>query len=153
MLDLPVWFEPKMISFSYVQLKHFLLPNIFELRQGDFPPEPEEYKTHNKLGWVIKKRSSYIGSRSNQSFPVARFVRAAELAAEIDYRIESIKTYRIQIDNILVPISGDLVLNAFTENLPLNSDLLHEAHLMLEFISGWDRRSNFKDFRERIRRE
>ncbi len=150
--ELPVHYFPWEIYWSYMQLKHFVMPNLIDLRRGDYPPEPDEYKTYyNDRGWIHRKASSYEGRSSNKFSPVAGFIKAAEIAAEIDYRIEQIKTYRIQLDT-LVPLDGNLVVDAFTENLVLNSELLNEAEMMLNFISGWKRKPiSFTAYRNKIK--
>ncbi len=155
MLDLPVWYEPWEIGWSYMQLKHFVFSNWHDLKHGDYPMRPtygyQQWNESLKI-WQQYSAQSYIGGGKRVN-TTGRHVKCGDITAEIDYRIESIKRYPLQLDGYSVTVNGDLVLDAFTESLPLNADLLHEAHLMLEFISGWDRRKNFKEFRERIRRE
>jgi hypothetical protein len=85
--DLPVWFPARGIYFSKIQLEHFLLPELNNLRAGFYPSEPDEYVTYAKGVKVETKRSGYEKSGRKSTNHQAPFIAAAEIAAEIDARL------------------------------------------------------------------
>jgi DNA-directed RNA polymerase specialized sigma24 family protein len=88
--DLPVWFPSRGIYFSKIQLQRFIFPELNDLRFGDYPPEPDEYITYVKGGWIEMKRSGYEKSGRKLTNHNAPFLAAAEIAAEIDSRLAMI---------------------------------------------------------------
>lgn len=141
--DLPVWFAYKDIVFSYTQLRYFILPNFNELREGFYPVEPTVYKTYfgqeGRGIWVEGTCSTGSKRRGRGRNPQER---AIIIAAEVDFRISQIPTYKVRIDSLLVPINGSLITDAYIDSLPLNAVLLEEADRMLGEISGWKRKKS-----------
>jgi len=88
--DLPVWFPSRGIYFSKIQLQRFIFPELNDLRFGDYPPEPDEYITYVRGGWIEMKRSGYEKSGRKLTNHNAPFIAAAEIAAEIDARLNMI---------------------------------------------------------------
>lgn len=138
--DLPVWYSYGQIDFSYHQMRYFLLPNLTVLREGEYPTEPAEYQQFQGTTWYKFQRAPALKDKRKKN-TTSPHERACLIVAEIDIRLKNIGTHRLLVDNILIPVSGALVTDAFTENLPLNSTLLEEAHRMLNYICGWKRKT------------
>jgi len=91
-VDLPVWFPAWSIVPTTTQLEYFLLEELGNLRFGDYPTEPDEYKTFRRNGWIDMKRSVYEKAGKRPTNHNAPFLVGIEIAAEIDARIAMIPT-------------------------------------------------------------
>jgi len=144
-----VWIAPKDINFSVPQLVYFLLPCLYEFREGFYPNEPDEYRTFVDGAWVNKKASTYEGANSNHS-DIAPFITAAETAAELDSRLSQIYTTLPGKVDGSVGVSGEALIMCYTDGIDeyvladrLNIEaqsLIIELSKMLQFVSGYKRK-------------
>lgn len=104
------WYAPRDINFSTEQII-FLIQNIRMLRAGDYPTEPAEAVHSSKVGHH------------------APFETAAQLAAEIDWRLARCNSPRRN--------DGHLLEAQVLACCPLHPDAL----LALWYISGWKRKT------------
>ena len=137
--DLPIWFPRNKITFSYHQLRYFVLPNWGELEMGDYPAEPAEYKTRINGIWTLSYRSPVVRTRSQRT--EGRHVTACIITAEISQRLDLIEPYEIREGGINYRIHPSLVFDVYTDESVNDPILENEAGLMLSYISGWRRKS------------
>ncbi|MFA5252744.1 MAG: hypothetical protein WC454_09205 [Phycisphaerae bacterium] len=119
------WYAPNEIhgAGTVEQLRDFLLPNLDDLRNGTWP--------------VDERQSGRPGGHCNR----APFVTAADVAAEIDFRMSGI------VDSIALTLRYTAFPNwtyhAIARSLHYDEEgLMMEMELMLEFISGRKRKRN-----------
>lgn len=148
---LPVWFPAWAIYFSKIQLEMFLLPELNNLRAGDFPTEPDEYITYEHGVRITRQRSGYEKSGRKSTNHNAPFIQAAEIAAEIDSRLA------------MIPIPGRYWV---TENLTdgftfeeiakfyhvTEDQVKREIGRMVKYMVGWKRKEvNYKEWKKQIK--
>jgi hypothetical protein len=116
------WYSPQEIVPTMEQLEDFILPNLEMLRGGTYPTDPRE-----------------AGRPGSGERSCARFVPAAELAAEIDARLVRIPKrvaitlhYTVQPAWTYAQIAREL--NMDEEKLEM------EMFLMLKYLVGKDRK-------------
>jgi hypothetical protein len=135
--DLPCWFSPREIIFSKKQLTEFILPELNNLREGCYPSEPDEYITYKGNTQMVMKRSSYQGNRGKKILPMAHFVAAAEIAAEVDSRLKEIPKWW-------------WVTSFYTDGFTLEEiakfnkttleQIERELRRMVAYLAGWKRK-------------
>lgn len=137
---IPFWFPPERVTFSRFQMTNFLLPHLDLLEMGDYPREPEQYRTLNEVGEVIKKeRSSYAGPEFHTPSwrKHGKHEMACMIGAEIRYRLDRCP------HGWIVPLLAD----GYEEPLELarrcrltEDQMKKEYRLMLDYICGWRRK-------------
>jgi len=144
-----VWIAPKDINYSVPQLVYFLLPSLYEFREGFYPNEPDEYRTFVGGAWVNKKASTYEGGNSGAS-DIAPFITVSETVAELESRLSQIHTTLPGKVDGSVGVSGEALIMCYTDGIDeytladrLNVDaqsLIIELSKMLQYMSGYKRK-------------
>ncbi len=144
---LPVWIPPNKVVYSRLQMILFLLPNLFELREGEYPSEPDEYYcVLPQLGEVYRKRSNYEEPRiKKKKSNKAPFIIAAEIAAEVDKRLSMTPCGHWLIAHYTDGYGVDQI--AATSRLSPTT-IENEIKTTLKYVSGWKRkRLSFNDYK------
>ncbi len=119
------WWAPGEVIPTVSQLEMFVLPSIDELRNGDWPPDP--------------RPTGYADYRKTRTNKQAHFIHAAELAAEVDERMDRITD---SIALILYYTAGwELHKIAKALHYYDELDLWHEMRLMLKYVAGRKRKA------------
>lgn len=120
------WYSPQEIVPTVDQLENFILPNLEMLRSGYYPTDPRE-----------------VGRPGTNSRTCAKFVPAAELAAEIDIRLKRLnKRIAITLRYIKSPPWN---MAEIARELNMDEEKLDaEIWLMLCYLAG--KRRKVHDF-------
>lgn len=113
-----MFWQPHQIRFTKQQLKEFILPNLDELREGNYPVAQTGY------------------NRDHKSL-IAPFIIAADIAIEIDDRLKQIPK-RTYIEQYYVK-GIDIYSIAQREHISVYS-LNRELNKMIMYLSGWKRK-------------
>jgi len=121
------WYSPSEIIPTVFQLTEFILPNLYDMRNGTWPPDP------------LKIGQPGYDSKVNY---IASFIPAAELAAEIDQRLAMIGPTAFSLlgrysDNPPKPLKDLCILMRCGEE-----HLDYEHRIMLGFIAGSRRKDS-----------
>ncbi len=132
------WFPPREIRFSREQLTEFILPNLNELRRGEYPPECRE--------------TGYEDIKSKNIPRYAYFIAAAEIAAEIDARLMMCGDKADIILGLYVPLEDGTMVEPgqIAKDFGVSDDELYWLQKrLLNYLSGWRRRTlDFEDWWE-----
>jgi hypothetical protein len=111
------------------------------LREGDWPGQPEKYRTYVADGWITAYRSSYTGTeyRSPSNNYQAKYVTAGDIAAEIDARIALCGIMGNIVDRLCIEFDepGQVAI----DNRMTDDHMADELRAMIVYISGWQRKS------------
>jgi hypothetical protein len=117
------WYSNSEIIPTVDQLTDFVLPNLPILRDGYYPNDPREI---GRPG---------CGDQRN-----ARFIPAAELAAEIDYRMSKLR-YSIALTLCYSAQPGWTIQQVAFELHMDEEELQYEIYYMLKYIAGSRRKA------------
>ena len=123
------WAAPKDINFSKDQMVDFILPHLYMLRLGDWPPEGADTGYTGIDTAAIRRQHS----------GAAPFARACEIAAEVGARLNMCGKYSRIIYRLNCEEGNSQEKLAQEFNLhPDDFDVLWDK--LLIYISGWRRK-------------
>ena len=123
------WYSPREINFEREQMEGFILPNLYALRIGEYPPECPE------TGYTGIDTAAIRRQHSGQ----ASYARACEIAAEVGARLNMCGKYSRIIYRLNCEEGNSQEKLAQEFNLhPDDFDVLWDK--LLIYISGWRRK-------------
>ena len=123
------WCAPKDINFSREQMEGFILPHLYMLRQGDWPPEcPDTGYTGIDTAAIRRQHSG-----------AAPYARACEIAAEVGARLNCCGKYARIIYKLNCEEGNHP--DKLAQEFNLHPDDFNELwDKLLHYISGWRRK-------------